>query len=285
MEHLLASHSIVSTRDADEAESVLSRELADLRIKKVRDRRAFRFDMNGVHLGRTMIGYNRFATDTVVDPGLIDDAVLLVMGVGPSSFFEIDGEPVDCTKRLVVLSPGKRVLIHRPAASGIFILRAGFDAIDERFQEVMGREPEKPLVFGSSVDRADRVGAQTRRLVCSLIEDIERDAVVLENSLLRAGFDDLLLSAILALPNNYTEDLIGDRRPYVTPRLVRRAEGYLEAHATEPITISDVVAQCSCSRTALRNVSTTLRQLLTGVSWYSQSTHGPAPETPRFFQA
>ena len=63
----------------------------------------------------------------------------------------------------------------------------------------------------------------------------------------------------LALPNNYTEDLIGDRRPYVTPCLVRRAEGYLEAHATEPITISDVVAQCSCSRTALFNAFRTYR--------------------------
>jgi AraC-like DNA-binding protein len=254
MRHPLASFPIVSTRDTDEAESVLSRELAALRIKRVQDRRAFRLDMNGVHLGRTMIGYNRFGTDTVVDPGLVDDAVVFVMGVGrPSSVFEIDGEPVDCTKRVVVISPSKRVLIHRPAASEIFMLRAGIDTIDKRFREVLGRGLDKPLVFDPSVARADRLGAQSLRLVRFVIENIEQDAGVLENPLLRASFEDLLLSAIVALPNNYSNDLIGDRQRPVAPSLVRRAEEYFEAHATEPITISDVVAQCGCSRKTLFN--------------------------------
>ena len=98
----LASFPIVSTCDAGEAEYVLSRELVDLRIKRVQDPGAFRLDMNGVHLGRTMLGYNRFGVDTVIDPGLVNDAVVLAMGAGPSSVFEIDGVPVDCTTKLVV---------------------------------------------------------------------------------------------------------------------------------------------------------------------------------------
>jgi len=104
-----------------------------------------------------MLGYNRFGTDTVVDPGLVDDAVVLVIGLGPPSVFEIDGEPVDCTKRLVVISPSKRVLIHRQAASELFIVRAGFEAIDQRFREVLGRAPVKPLVFDPSVDSTQGV--------------------------------------------------------------------------------------------------------------------------------
>jgi AraC-like DNA-binding protein len=207
--------------------------------------------MNGVHLGRTMLGYNRFVTDTVVDPGLIDNAVLVVVGFGPPSVFEIDGEPVDCTKKMVVISPSRRVLIRRPAAGEIFIIKARSDTIDERFREVLGRGPVEHLVFDSSVDLTGRVCGQAYRLVRSLIANIEEDTAVLENPLLRAGFDDLLLSALLALPNNYSNELMGDREHSAPLRLVLRAEEYLHAHATEPITISDVVAECGCSRKAL----------------------------------
>jgi AraC-like DNA-binding protein len=253
MGHTLASFPIASTSDIEIAESVLSRELADLRITRVADRREFHLDMNGVHLGRTMIGYNRFVTDTVVDPGLVGDAVVVAIGVGPASVFEIDGEPVDCTKRLVVISPSKRVLIHRPAASELFVLRAHFDAIDEGYREAFGQGPGKPLVFDPSPDIETGVGAQVHRLVRSLIENIQQDGAVLENPLLRVGFDDLLLNAILSLPNNCSNDLKGVRQRPVAPWLVRRAEEYLDAHATEAITISDVVVQCGCSRKALFN--------------------------------
>lgn len=253
MGYPLASFPIASTSDVEVAEFVLSRELANLRIKRVQDRRSFRLEMNGVHLGRTMIGYNRFGTDTVVDPGLVDDAVVLAIGVGPASVFEIDGEPVDCTKRAVVVSPSKRVLIHRPAASELFLLRAGVDALEERFREVSGQGPREPLVFDPSVDLEIGVGARAHRLLRTLFENIEEDGTLLESPLLRAGFDDLLLSAILELPNNYSNDLTGGRQRPVASWLVRRAEEYLDAHVTEAITISDVVAEYGCSRRALFN--------------------------------
>jgi AraC-like DNA-binding protein len=251
MDHPLAPFPIVSTGDPDEAQSILSRELVDLRFKKVRNRSFFRLEMNGAHLGQTMIGYNQFETDTLVDAGHIDGAILLILGFGSPAIFHIDGEPVVCTERGAVLSPSRRVLIHRPAGSRIFVIRAGLDAIEERFREVMDRRPGKTIVFDRGVDLVNGVGAQAHRLVNFLIDTIQRDSVAVENPLLRAGFDEMLLNALLSLPSNYTDELMGGRRLCVAPRLVRRAEEFLDAHATEPITISDIVAQCGCSRRAL----------------------------------
>lgn len=91
------------------------------------------------------------------------------------------------------------------------------------------------------------------RLVCSLISNIDQDAAILENPVLRAGFDDLLLSAILGMPNNCGIELYFDRQNLDAPWLVRRAEEYSAAHATQSMTISDVVAECGCSRKALLN--------------------------------
>ncbi len=251
MGHPLASFPIASTGDTEVAQSILSRELADLRFRKVRDRRSFRLEMNGIHLGRTMLGYNRFDADTLVDPGEIDGAVLFVVGVGRPSVFEIDGEPVVCTERGAILSPSRRVVIHRPAGSGIFILRAAFDAIEQRFREVLGRRAAKPLAFDRSVDLASGKGAQTRRLLGFLADSVQRDPTVLDNPLLRVGFDDMLLGALLELPGNYGGELTSDRPLCLPPGIVRRAEEFLHANAAKPITISDVIAECRCSRKAL----------------------------------
>lgn len=249
--HPLASFPIASTSDIDEAQSILSSELLNLRFKKVRDSRSFRLEMNGVHLGKTMLGYNQFDTDTVVDVGQVDSAIVLVIGVGSPTVVHIDREPVVCTEQGAIVSPSRRVINHRPAGSGVFVIRARFHEIEERFREVMDRRPGKPIVFDSRVVLTDGVGGSARRLLNFVVDEIHRDSAVLENPLLRAGFDEMLLNALLGLPNNYSDELMGGRQVPVAPAHVRRAEEFLEAHATEPITISDLVAECNCSRNAL----------------------------------
>ena len=98
MNHPLAGFPITSTRDADEAQSTLSREFLDVSVNKVREPRDFHMEMSGVHLGQTMIGYNRFATEIQVDPGEVSDSVFLVLGMGTPATIHIDGEPVVSTR-------------------------------------------------------------------------------------------------------------------------------------------------------------------------------------------
>ena len=191
MRYPLASFPIVSTRDTDEAQSILSRELVGVRFKRVRDRRAFRLEMNGVHLGRTMVGYNQYASDILVDAGEVDDIVALAIGTGPPSVFYLDGKPLVCTAKGAVIAPSRRVVIDRPAGSGIYMIRAKSNAIQERLREVLGRLPQKPIGFHRGVDLAHGVGAHARRLLDVLVETVQRDSAFLDHPLLRAGFDGL----------------------------------------------------------------------------------------------
>ena len=77
MSQPLAAFPIASTSDTDEAQSVLSRELSDLRFTSVRDRNRFQFEMNGTRLGRTTVAFNRFSTQCEVDAGFIESARIL----------------------------------------------------------------------------------------------------------------------------------------------------------------------------------------------------------------
>lgn len=247
----LASFPIVHTTDPDEAQALLSRELVDVSVTKVKDRHRFHLEMNGVHLGKTSLGYNRFNTDTSIDAGQVNDAIILVVGIGPPSVISIDDDQIVCTDRGAVISPSRRIINERPVGGGVYFLRAEMKTIEERFREVMGWLPRKPMVFDRSVDLRKGRGAQAHRLLNYLVDEIQLDNTILENPLLKVGFDDMVLNTLLTLPNTFSEELMGDRQLSVAPALVRRAEEFSDAYATEPITISDLVAECNCSRNVL----------------------------------
>ena len=250
MKLALSSFPIASTGDPDEAQSILSRELSELRFKSVQNRRDFRLNMNGVHLGRTLVAFNRFATETQVDAGVIGHAVIVSFCVGPPSFVTLDKQAIG-PESGAVTSPTRRLNVHRSPGSGVFLMRVSCDTIRQRIGELTGLIPKEPLVFERCVPLTSEPGAQVRRVLTSIVRDVENDATLLDNRLLRTGFDELILNAILTLPNNYSTSIQCDRQLDVGHKLVRQAEEFLETHATAPITISDMVAEFGCSRSAL----------------------------------
>ncbi|MCD6174760.1 MAG: AraC family transcriptional regulator [Planctomycetes bacterium] len=259
MTNLLSFSPIASTSDTDEAQSMLSRELCGMRFQKVRDHRSFHFRMNGIRLGRTMIGYNHFDTDTEVDAGHVEDALIFVTSIGAPTITNVDGESIDCSERGAIISPSRRVGLHRPANSGALIVKMKFESIESKFHEIMGRVLGKTLNFERSVSLANGVGAHTHRILNFIVDELQRDNAILKNPLLRASYDELLVNALLALPNNYSNELMEGSSLSVAPRLVRKAEEFIYANATKPITISDVVAHCECSRRALFNTFNSFR--------------------------
>ena len=90
-----------------------------------------------------------------------------------------------------------------------------------------------------------------KRLLEYLTNELEYNALVMRNSDLRRSYDEILLSALLALPHNQLEKLNKDRQYQVAPGLVRRAEEYMTAHFNKAITISDLLQICGCSRSVL----------------------------------
>ncbi len=265
----LVSFPVAATEDTDEAQTILSREMSSLRFRKVRDQSRFRLTMNGVHLGRTMVGYNRFDSETEVEAGVIEDALILTVSVGPPTTPVIDGNPVEFGHGAVT-SPPRHLAIHRAAGSEILILRTSIRAIEQRFQEVTERPPESRFVFAPSIDLSSGVGAEVQRLLKTTIEQICCDGSVLEYPLLRKSLDDLLLSALLSLPNNHSPMLTDSLAPRFAPGLVRTAEEFMEAHGALPIGISEVASDCGCSRRTLfaafqRHRGYTPMQFLTSV--------------------
>ena len=126
-------------------------------------------------------------------------------------------------------------------------LRTSLEAIEERFRELTGNKCSRQIVFDRGVDLEHGVGAQICRLLAYLVNDAQSTDTILNSRLLRHQLDDMLLARILTLPSNVSDWLHGGREDQVAPSLVRRAEQFLEWRATEPTTISDVLAECGSS--------------------------------------
>lgn len=250
----LSQHRIVSTARIDEAADTIGRCQVPVRIAKVADPGRFRLDMNGRHLGRIFIGFNKFATDTVIDPGRVEDAVVITQGCDHrrQTYFDIDDERVQASvNTAVVISPTRQVRIWRPSHSGVSVVGFSSSVLADRYEEITGASVQVPIVFAPSVDLTKGYGRLLREHTHALSTELDREGRGSESSLLWSILEDALISVVLALPGHHSsglqEELHADHAPWV----VRKAEEYMAAHVADPITMSDLVTVCGRSRSAL----------------------------------
>lgn len=244
----LAAYPLVATSDADQAQAVVCRELTNSRINRV-GVEPFRFEMNGVRFGDSLIAWNRYSADVDVGSGLVADTVALVLR-DRLPVFRIGEESVACTPATGVAVSPSTMSIRRPAGSGVLVLRASYQALARRFQEVTGRAPKGRIRFDPKVDLSSGPGATAKRTLMHLVSVLETSDVLLQNRSLRVTIDDLLLGTLLSLPHSHTDQLVIEPG-HAASSIVNRAEEYLKAHAAEPIKIRDIVEVCGCSSSLL----------------------------------
>lgn len=249
MQSPLGSYRIISTGDADVAQSVVSRELTGSKIQKIGNSKKFRFDMNGASFGDTLVAWNAYQTEIDIHSGRVDDTIGLIIGE-QTPVFKMDDKTVACTQRQGALVSQSQMSVHRPAGSSIIVLKTSYSALDRRFREISGRAPKGRIRFDRSVDLSSGPGALARQTLMNIVSLLETDSAIVTNELLRVAMDEMLLATLLSLPHNHAEQLQGDSGD-VAPHYLYRAEEFIEAHFAEPIKIRDVVQVCGCSASLL----------------------------------
>ena len=245
----LSSYRIVSTADADVAQSVVSRELTGSRIQRIKDSKNFQFEMNGTRFGDTLVAWNAYKADIDIQSGQVEDTVGFILGEH-NPVFKMNDEAVACTSSTAAVVSQSRMSVQRPGGSSIFVLRTTYPALERRFREVTGHSPKGRIQFDRGVDITSGPGAVARQTLIHIVSQLENDSSIATNHLLRGAIDDLLLATLLSLPHSHAEQLhrdVGD----IAPNILRRAEEFMEAHSTDPIRIRDVIEACGCSSSLL----------------------------------
>jgi AraC-like DNA-binding protein len=248
----LAGYPVTATSRVGEAEECISRSIADARIDRVDDRHGFRLELNAISFGRFDLIYNRFDARTLLSSGAEQDHAIFITGMGVPIALSTKSERYLVTRNeAVVLAPANDIQIERPAHSEILYLRVPIKDLWRHLEKLTARHHRGRLAFSPRVSSVGGCGALLKRLMDNLVSLLGSDEEALKMPIILKSYQDLLMSAMLALPHNKTALLNEDRVRTVAPAVVRQAEEYMRSHLEEPITVSDLVRISECSRSAL----------------------------------
>jgi AraC-like DNA-binding protein len=248
----LSKFPIIVTNNIDEAEYQLSQSIAKIEVEKVSNRHGFLLEVNEANLGRNTLHYNRFNADVEIKSGPYTDTIFFVIGGGvPTTIYPDKERLVISPQKAAIITSANQIKVVRPENSELLILRVSSSDLWHHFEKLTARHDRGSLIFDRSIDVNIGPGAMFKRLLEYLTNELDYNALVMRNSDLRRSYDEILLSALLALPHNQLEKLNKDRQYQIAPELVRRTEEYMKAHLNEAITISDLLQICSCSRSVL----------------------------------
>src|SRR5439155_839249 len=141
-----------------------------------------------------------------------------------------------------VSSPTREVMLHCNAGAARFSLSVTSEALKRQLTALLGQSPVKPLEFVPTMNLANGYGGRFANMLSSAIIEFERGCTVRWSPTTLTDFAEFVLtSLLLSHPHNYSDALRRSAR-MVTPRDIRHAVDYLEAHLDSPLTVADLVA-------------------------------------------
>ncbi len=240
-------------RDVGEAGRILSSVGIKVRFNRITSRGSFSLDLHRFRLGATDLVCTTWGTDVWSTVELQSRVAVVVNPVfaKPSTYTTSEDCFAASATVAPILPPGRRIEVFRPALCPVVVLSAKVTDLGQRLQRVTGMNTGSPN-FDPVLNRRSPEGRRLQRLLDFVMRELSEDPSLVHHPISRRQLDDLILDGILSLPGSHY-GLVGRSisRESVASAVVRRAEKFMEANIDRPISISDVAAECYCSRTKL----------------------------------
>jgi len=208
--------------------------------------------MNGLNFGQTFLVYNRYACEVRVEAEMPEDPVFFILGSAEPSTFHLRKRTTAAasTEPLLVMD-SPRMTIERPEASRLLVLRVWLKDLEQHWENLTGRHYRGRLRFDQEVDLSKSTGASLKRLILFLVSELDYESSLATSPQFRQSWNEILLNGLLSLPHNWHHQPSKGRCHEISPGLVNRAQEYMRANLGEPVTISDLLCLCQCSRRTL----------------------------------
>lgn len=249
-----SQHPLMRTSDLDEARSLTRRLYDTAEVERGASSTGFYWEVNRAVLGPIGITAGwipegcRMATT-----GSGERYILSLARAGIAA--------VDCAGSAGEVAPGRAGMFASPELPVYDQMSVGFapltltvdrTVLEQHFCKLTQVPLHQPLRFSPMVDISTGPGAGLLRLVEFLIKELEQPDGLHASPLARASLSDALLTALLTCAPHDQSHQLSAPGPLVRPGYLRRAETYIDAHASEPITMSDVAGVAGVSLRALQ---------------------------------
>lgn len=157
-------------------------------------------------------------------------------------------------REAVISSPHRRFSLKTSGRGECFSIGVKESSLQQRLAALLGEPPREPLEFEASIDLSDGFSAHFAGHILRSMSDREGNTPSLAGPSAAESFaDSLLIGLLLKQPHTYSERLRRLRRA-ASPRSVKRAMEFMEAHCDMPLTIGDIAeASGVAGRTLFKN--------------------------------
>jgi AraC-like DNA-binding protein len=131
--------------------------------------------------------------------------------------------------------------------------------IREKLELLLNGQEVNSLAFQQLIDQTRGAGATIRRLLGFLLVELAHSDSLLTNEIVARSLEDTLaLCLLLGLTHNYSQPL-REQGVAAAPGIVRRAEEFMGANVSAPLTISEIAHAAECSVRTLQMAFRRLR--------------------------
>jgi len=250
MARLLQNHALFHTRDLDEARERVAAVFCPHRLEAEGDLDACHHHLAGLDLS---LNYIEYGARTLIAPGELGRFYLLQVPLsGGAEIINGGARYVSTPTQAAILNPHVPTRMTWAAGTRQVLVQIARPAMEAQLAAQLGPS-DRPLTFDGPLDLTTGPGAALRRLVLWLVAEADAGTPPIGPGLMARQIESTVLAGLLEAPHD-RQPALSRMRAAPRPRHLRLAEGYIEAHLDQAITLEDVASAAGISPRGLQMV-------------------------------
>lgn len=249
---LLKDHALFQTRDLDEARERVAAVFCPHRLETLGARTLF--DARHHHLPgqRLSLNYIEYGAKTLIAPGELGEFYLLQVPLqGGAEITNGRDRYVSNPDCAAILNPHLPTCMVWEEGTKQVLVQISRRAMQDHLAAHLGGVSDRPLTFAGPLDLLTGPGAALKRLILWLVAQADAGYPPIGPGMMARQVESTLLSGLLEAPHDHTAPL-SRQRSAPRPRHLRLAEGFIEAHLDQPITLEDMAEAAHTSPRSLQ---------------------------------
>lgn len=243
------------SNDIDEARRAGSKLFYPHEVRVLGDENQFQMKMTAAALGPITVGRLTYSTEVEIYTAELRDAYQVNIPMrGELATESGRSRTVATPHRAAVYRCDQRSLLRGwslPYASPVLAIKIDKLALEEQLSARLGVTVDHPIVFEMDLDLDSTVGRQWLSLVEGISHQLDSPEALALHPMVAAPMAECLMSGLLVAAEHDYRARLYDPKPALKA-MVRLAVDYLEAHADQPITVTELARNVGVGVRALQ---------------------------------
>ena len=251
----LQRYRLFESHDMDEARESVARVFCPHGLTMLRPRTELDACHHSARLHRDVsLNYVQYGPGVQIDPGYLQEFFLLQIPLRGGANIRCGAQHIEATPRLASLpSPTEPLAMRWADDSPHLIVRLARSALLSRLEALLQAPVRQALVFDLGVPLDDPALAPLVHFIDYLRRTLDAGTALQAGNRLAEHAEEYLMSSLLmSAGHNHSRALAGDAQRGLLPRVVRKAQEFMAAHAEQPVSLADVCREAGCSARALQ---------------------------------